>query len=172
MRTCSLCESTHAREVARRIKAGEAYGTIALWLASVGFDIHRSNVGRHARHVLPAARKAGRKPPSTDFLTDVRDIVHVGVMDGEIPLTARDGLAAQKQIDERAARSADHELMMRWTLVLSGAAYPGQPARIIDPENAAIEAEFRPLLGAGESTAEAFRAAEEARARRLAEAKR
>lgn len=145
-RPCAACSSPHAAEIDHKLKAGTAHADVSRWLNEVGTPITPHAIGRHAaRHLaVPAVR--GRRPVSGDFLESVRDAAAEGLASGELPVTLKDGIAAQKGIDARMARSADRDLMIRIAMTLTGSS----PLLLPDPQNAAIEGEFRELLTAGD----------------------
>ena len=149
--TCITCKHPQASEINRRLKTNATFEDISRWLDSLGTPITRQALARHMKtHLITAPeRKTGRKPPSEDFLTAVRDIAHEKMEEGTLQVTLRDGLQAQKQLDDRLQRSADHDLMARIALALTGG-YQPRELRVLDPEIEAIEAEFRPLLTAGD----------------------
>lgn len=150
-RPCSLCQSPHVREVDRRLKAGQPATDVVLYLESVGVKIHRTSVGRHARHTIGAVvRGPGPRPKSGSFLEAVRDIAWDGVESGTLHVTVRDGLASQAEMNRQADRGEDRLLMQRIAIALSGGAYLADQVRVLDPEQAAIEAEFRLLLNPGD----------------------
>ena len=128
------------------IASGTSFTDIAAWLTGKGAPISRNALSRHAAHLGEAPRAPGPRPMSDDLATAIRDRVHERLAAGDIEPGIKDGLGAQRLLDQRAADFADRDLMMRIALALTGA---GQPRVIVDPEVAAIEAEFRPLLGDG-----------------------
>lgn len=147
-RNCTICDSPLRREVDRRLRTKATHEAIVLWLASQGLEIHRTAVGRHARHALPTVeRRPGRQPSSDDFLTMLRDRVQADVEEGALNPSVTHGLQAQAQLDHRAERVADKELMRMIAMALTGQ-IPIE-ARVIDPEVAALEAEYRLLLPGG-----------------------
>jgi len=143
-RPCSSCSSEHAQEINRKLRSGATAEDVARWLVSVGSNISVTAVRDHRRnHVkmnVPVAR--GRRPIATDFLEDVRDRVHEGVIAGELSLSVKDGIAAQKALDERLSRNADRDLAARLAIIMFGP----REVVMLDDEQEAIEAEFRPLL--------------------------
>lgn len=149
---CATCSHPQVREINHRIREGRSYEDIGRWLREIGTPITRQALARHHKgHLGDApARAPGRKPISTDFLQAVVDDAAEQLAEGVIRATLRDGIGAQKALDERLSRNADRDLMAKIAIVLSGAAHPMLGARVIDPENEAIEAEFRPLLTAGD----------------------
>ena len=108
------------------------------------FDFSRNTLSTHYRkHLGAGPRTSGPRPVSGDFLTDVRDFTHDRLTAGELEPGLKDGIAAQKHLDARAARATDADLMLKIALALTGQV-AGPVYR--DPEVEAIEAEFRPLL--------------------------
>lgn len=149
---CATCSHPQVREINHRIREGRPYQDISRWLDELGTPITRQALARHHRDHLKEAppREPGRKPISADFLEAVRDAAHEGLSDGTLPVTLRDGLTAQKQLDERMQRNADRDLLIKIGLALT--ASPLIAARVIDPEVEEIEASFRPLLTAGDTS--------------------
>ncbi len=142
---CATCEHPQVREINHRIREKRPLVDISRWLDDLGTPITRQALARHAKQHLGIVPERGRVPVSGDFLTAVRDRVHARMEAGEIEPTLRDGIAAQKQLDARMARNADRDLVLKIGLLLTAP----RPA-LMDPEVEALEAEFRPLLEAGD----------------------
>lgn len=147
-RNCASCTHPQVREINHRIRDGRPLVDISRWLDDAGTPITRQALARHARDHVGVAPISGRRAVSGDFLETVRDTVHEGVIEGSIRLSARDGLAAQKQIDDRLNKAADRDMFAKIAMMMTGGYIEGE-AREVDPEQAAIEAEFRPLLSSG-----------------------
>lgn len=146
-RPCSSCKSQHADEINRKIKSGTTFRDISRWLTEVGDPISGTSLSKHAlEHVGFSPRAKGRKPPLGDFLETVRDKVHEDVVAGNLRLTVRDGLSAQAQLDARASRNHDRDLLARIAMALTGSI---PQLHVLDPDVAAIEGEYRPLLTSG-----------------------
>lgn len=141
---CATCDHPQVREINHRIADGRPLTDISRWLRELGTPITRQALARHAKDHRGVQPQRGRRPVSGDFLELVRDTVHEGVAEGSIALTARDGLQAQRQLDERLARNADRDLMLKVALVLTGNV-PLIAAHVLDPEREEIEAEYRQL---------------------------
>lgn len=145
---CASCKNPQVREINRRIRADAPYEDISRWLASLGTPITRQALARHHRDHLGdvVARTDGRKPISGQFLETVRDLAHEGVVAGDIPVTLRDGLSAQKLLDDRAQRNVEKDLLLKISIALTGGSHL---PRIVGPEVDVLEGEFRPLLEPG-----------------------
>lgn len=156
-RSCSACLSPYRSGIDQRIRSGVALTDVSGWLLVKGSPISRQALGRHnSRHLALAVRQPGPRPASGDFLQMVRDSVAADVAAGVQTPSITHGLRAQQQLDERAHRDTDYDLMMKITLMMTGTISPEARARRIehDPryaederERLALEAEFRPLLG-------------------------
>lgn len=172
-RQCSICQSPHVREVDRRLKAGTPHTDLVLYLASVGFEVSRHSVDRHARHTATAPiRPRGPRVISDDFLTAVVEDAHEGLRTGELRSTIRDAVNAQGKLDDRSARNADRDLMAKIALALTGQSRPMVTGRVLEPWEVELEREqapYRKLLQTGDQERDAF--AEED-ARRLHELQR
>ena len=143
-RPCAACSSEHAAEINRKLKAGTTHQDVSRWLAGKGNPITPMAIGRHARtHLAMAPPPRGRRPVSGDFLESVRDTAHEALASGDLAVTLKDGIAAQKALDARAARNADMDLMLKIAITLGGRR---DPLRLPDPEVEAIEGEFRHVL--------------------------
>ncbi len=148
--TCATCKHPQVREINHRLRSDRPYEDISRWLseladAGTGYKITRQALARHARdHLAQGRREAGRKPTSGNFLQNVVDAAQEGLAEGVLRVTLRDGISAAAELNKQASRSADRDLMAKIALALAGR--PLLEARVIDPEDEAIEAEFRPLL--------------------------
>lgn len=145
-RPCAACSSEHANEINRKLRAGTVHADVSRWLTEIGAPITPHALGRHAKGHLAIIALRGRRPPSTDFLASVRDAAADGLASGELAVTLRDGIAAQKGIDARESRNADRDLMLKIAAALAG----GHNRELLEPEIKVIEGEFRPLLSAGD----------------------
>jgi hypothetical protein len=130
------------------MRSGVANIDVSRWLSEAGAPITPHALGRHARDHLAVTPAKGRRPVSGDFLEAVRDAAHEGLASGELAVTLKDGIAAQAQLDARAAKAKDQDLLVRISMILTGNV--PLPTYRLDPEVEAIEAEFRPLLTAGD----------------------
>jgi hypothetical protein len=148
MAACKTCSHPARAEIDRQIRAGVPVSTLTSWTRDHPPYVSRLALGRHRRHI-GVGTAPGRKPPSTDFLTDVRDAVHADMAAGVLRPNMGDGIAAQKALDARTDRDMDREWQYRLVLALTGHAPVALPP--LDPASAAIEAEYRPLLGSGEA---------------------
>ena len=147
--TCSACKHPQLREINHRIREQRPLVDIERWLDETDLPITAKALARHAKNHLgqvPAA--GGRRPLSTNFLTAVVENAHESLQDGIVRATLRDGIAAQAELNRQMDRSADRDLMVKIAMALTGTV--AIEARVIDPELQAIEAEFRPLLTAGD----------------------
>jgi hypothetical protein len=108
-----------------------------------GGYLSRQAIGNHLRKHLGIVSPRGRRPMSDDLATAIRDRVHERLVDGEIEPGIKDGLGAQRLLEQRAADFADRELMARIALALTA------QVKVIDPEVEALEAEYSLLLGDG-----------------------
>jgi hypothetical protein len=147
-RPCAACSSAHHTEIDRKIKSGVTNADVSRWLKEIGSPITPLAIGRHVRDHLQVTQPRGPRPTSDDFLESVRDAAAAGLADGSLAVTLKDGLQAQRQLDERAAKAKDQDLLVRISMVLTGNV--PLPTYRLDPEVEAIEAEFRPLLTAGD----------------------
>lgn len=172
-RPCSLCDSPLSPTLTRKLKQGVTHDDIVRWLREEGVEVHRTTIGRHARHVIPnVERRTGPRPTSTDLLELVRDRVVEDVQDGVLSPTISHGLHAVAQLDARNARSADSALLRRIALALAGQSRPMVEGRVLEPWEVELEREqapYRKLLQSGDQERDAF--AEED-ARRLHELQR
>jgi hypothetical protein len=154
---CKACTSVHSRAIAQKIKAQVPYVDIARWLAEAGEPIERRALSRHAHnHIGSGDREPGPKPPSGDFLRTVVERAHEGVVSGDLRVGVKDGIAAQAEINRQGERMRDQDLFIRIALALTGNVV-GAEARVLDPEIEAIEAQFRPLLEAGDESVDPYR---------------
>lgn len=140
--------SPHAAEIDKKLRAGISAADVARWLAEKGQTVTPQAVGRHAKDHLTLTLTKGRRPISTDFLEAVRDTAHQALEDGELPVTLKDGIAAQKALDARAARDLDRDIWAKVTLAITGNARRQLPPP--DPAIEVIEGEFRELLTSGQ----------------------
>ena len=142
-RPCSTCKSARKADIERRIREQRSYLDISRWLKEVGEPISNVALAKHAKEHMDVIPTRGRRPVSGDFLESVRDTAHEALASGELAVTLKDGIAAQKALDARAARNADMDLMLKIAITLGGRR---DPLRLPDPEVEAIEGEFRHVL--------------------------
>lgn len=143
---CATCDHPQVREINHRIREDRPLVDISRWLGEIGTPITRQALARHAKSHLGVEPTRGRRPVSGDFLESVRDAAADGLASGELAVTLKDGIAAQKALDARDARDKDRDWQMRLVLALTGNV-PALPA--IDPAVEVIEGTFRPLLTSG-----------------------
>lgn len=146
-RPCATCSHPQVREINHRLREKRPLRDISRWLDSTETPITAQALARHAKDHLEVTLQRGRRPVSGSFLEAVRDAAHEGLVEGNLRVTLRDGISAAAELNKQAARSADRDLMAKIALALTGNAL--LQAKVIDPEIEAIEAEFRPLLTAG-----------------------
>lgn len=143
---CASCDHPQVREINHRIREDRPLTDISRWLDELGTPITRQALSRHAKSHLGAEPSKGRRPVGDDYLETVRDAAADGVASGELRVTVKDGIAAQRGLDARAARDMDRDWQLKLVLALTGHI---PQVRVIDPELEAIEAEYRPLLTSG-----------------------
>lgn len=148
-RTCASCSSEHRSEIDRKLRSGATREDVARWLKEIDAPITAHAIGRHAKDHLGVAPPRGRRPVSDDFLQAVIERVGERMAEGEIEPGIRDGISAQKEKNRLAEKTADRDLLLKVALALTGNVRVIE-ARVLDPDVAAIEAEFVPLLTAGE----------------------
>ena len=147
---CATCKNPQVREINHRIREERPLVDISRWLDELGTPITPKALARHAKdHLGKAPAPGGRRPLSRNFLEAVVQTAQDKLENGELAVTVRDGISAQSEINRQMDRSADRDLMARIALALTGNV-PSLSVRVLDPEDAAIEAEFRPLLTAGD----------------------
>ena len=146
-RPCASCSHPRHDEIDRKLKAGSSFVDVSRWLDTTEKGITPQSVAAHAKDHLAVVPVRGRRPVSDDFLVDVRDAAAEGLASGDLAVSLKDGIAAQKALDARASRSVDRDIMLRITMALTGQV---PTIRVIDPEREAQEAEFRPLLTSGD----------------------
>jgi hypothetical protein len=147
---CATCRHPQVREINHRIREGRPYEDISRWLDEIKLPITRQALARHHKAHLGEVpeRPQGRKPLSRNFLEAVVETAQDKLENGELAVTVRDGISAQAELNRQMDRSADRDLMAKIALALTGNVFLPE-VRVLDPELAAIEAEFRPLLTAG-----------------------
>jgi len=156
-RPCEGCRHPKADEIARRVKQGRTMEDISNWLKSLpdenGKSLYLSTaaLGRHRRHIEGSpAPVRGQRPYDGDFLALVRDRAAEAVAAGEAKVSVQHGLQAQAQLDARANRNADRDLMARIALALTGQTLPnaieGEYREVVDDET---EEEFALLMSGG-----------------------
>lgn len=145
-RPCASCGHSRRDEIDRKLKGGASYRDVSRWLKDAGEkQIQPPAIAAHAKTHLGVAAPQGRRPVSADFLESVRDAAHDALSSGDLNVTLRDGIQAQKALDARAARDLDRDIWAKVTIALTGGARLALPA----PRNEeldAIEGEFRELL--------------------------
>ena len=153
--TCATCKHPLVKEVNHRLREGRQITDISRFLEDkaeegVGYKITRQALARHARdHLKVPVRAPGGTPRQSDnFLQAVVNTAHDALEEGTLRVTARDAISAQAELNRQAEKGKDRDLMLKIALALTGQT-PLLEARVIDPEVEALEAEFRPLLTAG-----------------------
>lgn len=144
-RPCASCTHPRRDEIDRKLRAGTSFKDVSRWLDETEKPITAQSVAAHAKDHLAVVPVRGRRPASDDFLTNVRDAAADALEAGEVAVTLKDGIAAQKALDARLQRDMDRDWQLKLVLALTG------HVRVIDPEQEALEAEFRPLLTAGDT---------------------
>lgn len=147
---CATCEHPQVREINHRMREGLPLTDISRWLKELGQgNITRQALARHMRsHLGATPRHGGRRGAHPDFLKSIVENVAERMDAGELEPTIKDGIAAQKEVNRLAEKTADRDLMLRIALALTGNVIEGD-YREIDGDQAELEAEFRPLLTAG-----------------------
>ena len=143
-RPCATCKSERKPEIEKRIREERSFLDIARWLKEVGEPISNAALGKHAREHMGVVPRKGARPVSGDFLEAVRDNAHEALDAGELAVSLKDGIAAQKALDARLAKNADRDLILKIGLMLTA-----PRPQLMDPEVEAIEGEYRKLLGDG-----------------------
>jgi hypothetical protein len=127
------------------VSNGGASTRIERHLRSLGTPIKAETITRHKRVCLGindlvprparavAAQVGSVKQVETDFATAVQKEALKLLEEGGMKITAKDGLGAQKLLDDREAKQKDREFVMNLARLLSGA---GQalPDDMIDGE--------------------------------------
>jgi hypothetical protein len=145
-RPCASCGHPRREEIDRKLKAGASYRDVSRWLKDTGEKpIQPPAIAQHAKAHVGVEAPRGRRPTSADFLENVRDAAAEGLASGELNVTLRDGIQAQKALDERAKRDLDRDIWAKVTIALVGGARPALPAPR-DEEAEVLEGEFRELL--------------------------
>lgn len=148
-RPCASCKHAKRDEIDRKLKAGASFADVSRWLKDTGEKvIQPPAIASHAKRHLSVEAKRGRRPVSGDFLESVRDAAHEALASGDLNVTLKDGISAQKALDARAARDLDRDIWAKVTIALTGGARLSLPAPR-DPEIDAIEGEFQELLTPG-----------------------
>lgn len=137
MTRCKVCTSEkHGRAVDTKIKAGESFASIAAWLSAQGENVSAMAISRHAAaHLALAPRPSGPAPMSGSFLEKTVGLVEQRMDAGDLQPTMRDGLTAQKLLDDRGSKQVDHEIALRFAQILGGAT----PAGYFDKPTVVIE---------------------------------
>ena len=145
-RPCASCSHPRHDEIDRKLKAGTAFADVERWLEATGEKpITAQSIGMHAKQHLSITPHHGRRPTSGDFLKDVVDAAAEGLAAGSLNVTLRDGIQAQKALEDRAKRELDKDIWAKVTIALTG----GVRLAVTPPKDAdteAIEGEFRELL--------------------------
>lgn len=154
MATCKTCLHPQRRELERQAKAGVPASTLAEWSRSqTGGYVSRLAIGNHLRKHLGVTGTVGRREMSGDLAQDIVARVTERVADGELEPGVADGLKAQAILDKRLAQKLGSEWQMKLVLALGG--HSPQKVRVLDAmdlERLEQEAEFRPLLNAGQES--------------------
>lgn len=145
-RPCSTCKSAHKPEIEKRIREERSYLDISRWLDEVGDPISNVAISKHAKEHMAVIPRRGARPFSGDFLENVRDAAADGLASGDLAVSLKDGIAAQKALDARIAKEKDRDWQLKLALVLSGRV---PLPMLVDPAVEAIEGEYRPLLTSG-----------------------
>lgn len=146
---CATCKHPQVREINHRIREERPLVDISRWLDDLNTPITTKALARHANnHLGQAPAPGGRRPLSANFLQAVVQTAQDKLENGELAVTVRDGISAQAEINRQMDRSADRDLMARIALALTGTV--AIEARVVNPEQEAIEGEFRALLTAGD----------------------
>lgn len=128
-RPCSTCKSEHKVEIERKLRDGSTYRDVERWLNDLGpmhadCGISDVSLAKHAREHMVAGEvrehSAGKRPIHPDFLQAVVDDAADGLANGRVKATLRDGIAAQRALDERAARADDKQLVLVLAQVIGG----------------------------------------------------
>ncbi len=141
---CKVCDSEHAPQIAKRLKAGQAVGTIVTWLATVDFTVDRKTMYTHRdKHVFKVPEKAV-VPVSTEpdaewnseaFLDSVIQFGHKNMVADPSTVTVQQALMAQKIKDARGQHDAQINLELT-KLILAGS----RPQKALPPPS--IEGDF------------------------------
>jgi hypothetical protein len=142
---CKTCEHENRREIERQQKAGVPDSLLAEATRAMGGGyVSRLALGRHRREHLGVDARPGRRPMSGDFARDVELAAAERLASGELRPSLRDGLNAAALIARRDDARLDRDILARIALALTA------NVRVLDPEVEALEAEYRPLLTAGD----------------------
>jgi malate synthase len=139
---CSVCkDKALAPMIDAMLTRGLSGAYISRELIAKGWNVSPERVNSHAKHFqeLPLAKVTQKQ----DLAILVRDRAVEAINEGRLEPTISHGLAAQKMLDDRAARTKNADLMMAMARLLSGsgpAGYLGPPDDlIIDGEATVIE---------------------------------
>lgn len=140
---CSVERSPKLLEINSMLAAGLGLQTIEKRLRGDGFAIKRETIKRHLDRCLPPTAvmiPGGSALPAVpadqvrqrrsegggarDFASLVHDRALDALVDGELRVTTRDGLAAQALLDRREERAKDQAFMLSLARLLSGAGAP------------------------------------------------
>ncbi len=124
MAACATCTHPNRKSIESKMREGIPQGLISLWTRENPPYVSRNALGRHQRDHLGIASAAGRKPLAGSFLEDVVSDAHEGLRSGEYKGSVALGLQAQKQLDERDARSEDRDFMRMAFMALTGQTLP------------------------------------------------
>lgn len=133
---CMICDDKVAcRAIDEELAKGMTGAAVSRLMTLRGFEVSASTVNEHKGHMMPMA-PPGVAKTRKDLATLVRDKVQTAVENGEIDIldkmgqgAIKTGLAAEKIIDTRAARSDDKKLALALSMALLG----GGPAGFLAP---------------------------------------
>lgn len=145
-RTCTCCHHAKREEIDRKLRAGVSFIDVERWLATLGTSLTSQSIAKHAKQHVGVQSVIGRRVASGDFLENVRDAAAEGLASGDLAVSLKDGIAAQKALDARIAKEKDRDWQLKLALVLSGRV---PLPMLLDPAVEAIEGEYRPLLTSG-----------------------
>lgn len=128
-RPCSTCKSEHKVEIEKKLRDGSTYRDVERWLHDLGpthaaCAISDVSLAKHSKEHMVAGsvrdHPAGRRPTNPDFLLAVVEDAHEGLRTGRVSASLRDGIAAQRALDERTARADDKQLVLVLAQVIGG----------------------------------------------------
>jgi hypothetical protein len=147
---CSVERSAKLHEINAMLAAGLGLQTIEKRLRADGLAIKRETIKRHLDRCLPATAiivPGGEALPVTtadqvrqrrsesgaarDFASLVHNRALEALVDGELRVTTRDGLAAQAILDRREERTTDRAFLLNLARLLSGAGNPPPPEIVV-----------------------------------------
>lgn len=141
---CSICkDKAWAPVVDAMLTRGLSGAFIARELTDKGRNVTPVTVNNHAKHFQEVPLVKATK--QADLAILVRDKTVEAIHEGRLEPSISHGLAAQKMLDDRAARTKGADLMMAMARLLSGSGpsgYLGPPDDlIIDGEAVEVEEE-------------------------------